>query len=137
MRKISANYVYSSQTGFLKNGILILNNEGEVIELKANSNPNTEESGTEFYNGILCPGFINAHCHIELSHMHHQIPEGQGLDKFILSVISTRKSDENEIQLAIAKADEEMRKEGIVAVGDISNKTDSFNLCSYRKKSFS
>lgn len=128
MRKISANYIYSAHTGFLKNAILTLNNEGEVVELKENKNPNTEKPGTEFYNGIICPGFINTHCHIELSHMHNRISEGQGLDKFIYSVVTSRKSDKKEIDRAIKKADEEMQREGIVAVGDISNNENSFKI---------
>lgn len=128
MRNISANYIYSAHTGFLKNAILTLNNEGEVVELKENKNLNTKEPRTEFYNGIICPGFINTHCHIELSHMHNLFAEGQGLDKFIFSVVSSRKSDKTEIDTAIEKADEEMRREGVVAVGDISNKEVSFKV---------
>ena len=128
MRKISANYIYSAQTGFMKNAILTLNDDEKVVELKENKHPNREEAGTEFYNGIICPGFINAHCHLELSHMQNQIPEGQGLDNFIFSVVTSRKSDKVEIDRAIEKADEEMRREGVVAVGDISNKEDSFKV---------
>ena len=119
MRKLSANYIYSPHTGFLKNAILILDDENTVIELKENKNPNIEEAGTEFYNGIICPGFINAHCHIELSHMHKKIPEGVGLDNFIKAVVTSRKSNQEEIDLAITRADDEMKREGIVAQGPI------------------
>jgi len=98
MRKLSANYIYSPDKGFLKNGILTLDDEGEVVELRENKDPNIEEAGTEFYNGIICPGFINAHCHIELSHFHKRIEEDQGMDKFIYSIISGRKSEQEEIE---------------------------------------
>jgi len=128
MRKLSANYIYSPDKGFLKNGILTLDDEGEVVELRENKDPNIEEAGTEFYNGIICPGFINAHCHIELSHFHKRIEEDQGMDKFIYSIISGRKSEQEEIEKAIIDADDEMKREGIVAVGDISNREDSFKL---------
>jgi cytosine/adenosine deaminase-related metal-dependent hydrolase len=92
-----------------------------------------EEPNTEFYNGIICPGFINAHCHIELSHMRGMINEGIGLDNFIYSVVTSRKSEKQEIEEAIIKADQEMKQEGIVAVGDISNRTDSFKIKSASK----
>lgn len=128
MRRLSANYIYSSDKGFLKNGILTIDDAGKVIELRENKDPNIEEAGTEFYNGIICPGFINAHCHIELSHFRKRIEEGQGMDKFIYSVISGRKSEQEEIDKAIIDADDEMKREGIVAVGDISNREDSFKL---------
>ncbi|MCF8378528.1 MAG: amidohydrolase family protein [Bacteroidales bacterium] len=128
MRKISANYIYSPNNGLLKNAILTLDENGRVYELRENKSPNIEEEGTEFYNGIICPGFINAHCHIELSHLKNRIPEGEGLDKFIYSIVTGRRSEQAEIEKAIAKADEEMKREGIVAVGDISNKIDSFHV---------
>lgn len=126
MRKISANYIYSPNTGFLKNAILELDEEDRVLGLKASTG--REEANTEFYNGILCPGFVNAHCHLELSHMKAKINEGLGLDRFIHSVVKNRKTEDKEILRAIENADREMQKEGIVAVGDISNKEDSFRV---------
>ena len=60
--------------------------------------------------------------------MHEKIPEGLGMDNFISAVITSRKSEQKEIDHAISTADEEMRREGIVAVGDISNKEDSFKI---------
>lgn len=128
MRKFSANYVYSPEKGFLKNAILTIDDAGVVVELRENKDSNIEEEGTEFYNGIICPGFINTHCHIELSHFHKRIEEGRGMDKFIYSIISGRKFEQNEIDKAIINADDEMKREGIVAVGDISNREDSFQL---------
>lgn len=127
MRKISANYIYSPHTGFLKNALLHIDTDGRVTGLFPASVPLVEEANTEFYNGIICPGFINAHCHIELSHMQGSIPAGIGLDRFIYSVVTRRKSDQEEINKAILNADLEMQREGIVAVGDISNREDSFS----------
>jgi cytosine/adenosine deaminase-related metal-dependent hydrolase len=75
--------------------------------------------------GIICPAFINAHCHIELSHLKNVIPKNQGLVNFILDIIKNRKSDENIIQASIQEAMEEMWNNGIIFVGDISNTIDS------------
>lgn len=128
MRKISANYIFSPHTGFLKNAIVLLDDNGKVIDLRPGSNPAREEAGTEFYNGIICPGFINSHCHLELSHLKGKIPESVGLDQFIYSVVTRRQSEKSEIHKAILDADDEMKREGIVAVGDISNREDSFDV---------
>lgn len=77
--------------------------------------------GIEFLNGIISPGFINAHCHLELSHMKGLIPRHTGLVDFVLKVVQERHFEEGEILQAIEKAENEMLKNGIVAVGDICN----------------
>jgi len=74
-------------------------------------------------NGILSPGFINCHCHLELSHMRGLIPEETGLVDFVFKVVNERHLPEEEILDAIRIAEDEMLANGIVAVGDICNNT--------------
>ena len=74
-----------------------------------------------YLKGILSPGFINCHCHLELSHMKGMIPEGTGLIEFVTQVMKDRHLPEDEILQAIEKARIEMLSGGIVAVGDICN----------------
>jgi cytosine/adenosine deaminase-related metal-dependent hydrolase len=71
--------------------------------------------------GIILPGLVNTHCHLELSHMKGIIPEHTGLPDFILKIVNERHFPEEEIVAAIAQGEVEMLQEGIVAVGDISN----------------
>lgn len=79
--------------------------------------------GIEQFTGILSPGFINCHCHLELSHMRGHIPRHTGLVDFVLKVVNERHVEEAEMLSAIDAAEAEMRKNGIVAVGDICNNT--------------
>ena len=81
----------------------------------------------EYSGAYACPGFINAHCHLELSHLKNKIEEKKGLVDFILSVQKFRNTDAEEIQEAIENAEAEMIKNGIVAVADISNTNNSFS----------
>lgn len=74
-------------------------------------------------NGILSPGFINCHCHLELSHMKGKIGQGTGLTDFVFKVVTERHLPEEEVLYAIEKAEDEMLSSGIVAVGDICNNT--------------
>lgn len=74
-------------------------------------------------NGILSPGFINCHCHLELSHLRGRIPEKTGLVNFVFKIVNERHFPEAEILDAISIAEEEMLTNGIVAVGDICNNT--------------
>jgi cytosine/adenosine deaminase-related metal-dependent hydrolase len=82
-----------------------------------------DEAGddVQVFSGILSPGFINCHCHLELSHMKGRIPEKTGLIKFVSHIMRDRHFPETEILEAIDKAEEEMLESGIVAVGDICN----------------
>ncbi len=79
--------------------------------------------GIERLEGIVSPGFINCHCHLELSHMKGHIPKYTGLVDFVLKVVNERHYEEAEIIAAIEEAEQEMLENGIVAAGDICNNT--------------
>jgi cytosine/adenosine deaminase-related metal-dependent hydrolase len=72
-------------------------------------------------SGVICPGFVNTHCHVELSHLKDKTEKHTGLVNFIKQVQGLRKTDQKEIIDAAAKADDDMYESGIIAVGDISN----------------
>lgn len=117
-RKLAADQIfdgYKMQSGKL----LITDNEGVIIDLIDDD----QADDAERFSGILSPGFINAHCHLELSHMKGLIPEKTGLVDFVFSVVTQRHFVEEEILQAIADAEDEMIRNGIIAVGDICNNT--------------
>jgi len=99
---------------------LITDAAGVIIDIV-----HEKEAGEEIekLQGILCPGFINAHCHLELSHMKGHIPKHTGLVDFVLKVVTERHYAEHDILEAIEDAEDEMLQNGIVAVGDICNNT--------------
>lgn len=84
-----------------------------------------EDAGddVQYFNGILSPGFINCHCHLELSHLKNKIPKHTGMVDFILGILNNRNNDLAFIEAAIEDAENEMLRNGIVAVGDICNTT--------------
>ncbi len=128
MRKISANYIFTGKQ-VLKNSIIEIDNNGEIINIIDTKGKLQEEASLEFYSGVIVPGFINAHCHIELSHMKGAINNEtvKGLPGFIDEIISKRNFPDD-LEEKIQKADKEMQTGGIVAIGDISNTDDSFNV---------
>lgn len=76
--------------------------------------------------GLLMPGMINAHCHLELSAFAGVIPQHTGLVNFLMQINSKRFGfAKEEISQAIANAEAQMISNGIIAVGDISNGLDS------------
>lgn len=105
--------------------VLTLDGNGTVISLEQTAHIDTQE-GVEFFNGIVTPGFVNAHCHLELSHMRGLIPRGGGFCGFAEGMGRMRHSGtEEERTAAAAFHDSRMRAEGTIAVGDISNGTRS------------
>lgn len=127
MRHISADYIFIDEQHFLPKGIIDIDENG-IIHDVIDTHGNLQESDRlEFYNGILVPGFVNAHCHLELSHMKGMITPHTGLHGFVKEIIAKRFTPEN-LPDILTRADAEMRAEGIVAVGDISNTADSFDI---------
>lgn len=121
LRYLSADYIFPASSEPVKDGIVVVDESGEIIDL-LDSNQNSEISGTiERHQGIIVPGFVNSHCHLELSHLHGKIPRGTGLVSFISAVISQRAADESQVLNVMKTYDQLMFDNGIVAVGDISN----------------
>lgn len=135
MCKISANKIYPVSSSPVENGVIIVDDNGKIIAI--DTLENHDKTTIEFFDGVIVPGFINAHCHLELSHLNGVAQTGTGLIDFISQVIKNRNHSPEIIQEAIAREEKNMIDSGIVAVGDISNTTDSFaqkrkeNLCYY------
>jgi len=122
IRKLSASKIYPVTSEPLEDSVIILDGDSIVqIDKKENHDP----SSIQALEGVLIPGFINTHCHLELSHMKGKVDTGTGLIPFISSVVKFRDIDQTVIDQAIIAGDEEMSSNGIVAVGDISNKSDT------------
>ncbi|MBE7442790.1 MAG: amidohydrolase family protein [Flavobacteriales bacterium] len=129
MQFISAEYLFTGKAAPIKNGVICIDNNGFVLEVL---NPAVDEINWEKvkkYEGIICPGFVNTHCHLELSYLKGKISQDTKLHGFIQEIISLREQfSEQERLEAIQLAEQEMITNGIVAVGDISNGNTTFNL---------
>src|SRR3954463_13863581 len=123
MKSFRADYVFPVYADPIKNGIVTVDDQGKVIAVTDSNKPSSGH--VQQVNGIICPGFINTHCHTELSHLKDKVKPKGGLVNFIKDVQSLRNTDHQEVLDAIAKADQEMYDNGIVAVGDISNTNNS------------
>ncbi|HBF87444.1 MAG TPA: amidohydrolase [Bacteroidales bacterium] len=128
MRKFSANYIFTSNSKPLKNGIIVLDDDHKIIDIIDTNGDLKEIENLEFYNGVITPGFINTHSHIELSFLKNKISPQSGMTSFVQQVEQKRVLAPTEIEESILHADFEMKKNGIVAVGDISNNNSSIAI---------
>jgi len=120
MRFITAKSIFSGKEFLSSDSVLILSEEGIIVDI---INKQSIDNGKiEFLEGIITPGFINTHCHLELSHLKNTIPKHTGIVDFGLQIIKNRNLIPEEEQIEhMNVADKYMWDQGIVAVGDISN----------------
>jgi len=128
--KFKADKLFDGHRFLEQNKVLITDEEGMVEAIVP-----VEEAGDDVQQleGILTPGLINCHCHLELSHLKNVIPPQTGLVEFLCSVVTKRDFSPEIIQQEIVKAEKEMYDNGIVAVGDIGNTADTAEVKSKSK----
>mgnify|MGYP000969944857 CR=1 FL=1 len=131
MQRFSANYIFPINQAPIRNGIVEVADDGVILRVFHPGNSPKEIHSTEFYNGVIVPGFVNAHCHLELSHLRGKIPRNLGIAGFIKAITEQRETEldaqdpKKLVDKAIVGAIHEMKQTGTVAVGDISNSTDT------------
>lgn len=124
MRFLSADYLFSLHIPPLKEGVLQISEKGEIIAIFENRRE-VPKNNLELFEGVLCPGFVNAHCHLELSHLQGIAEKGKGFLNFVGAVKKRNEFTKAQIQIAIENAEKQMINNGIVAVGDICNSDET------------
>ena len=124
MRFLTADYLFPLHTNPIKEGVLQISDDGQVINIFKNRREVNQEN-LEVFKGVLCPGFVNAHCHLELSHLKGRAEKGQGFLEFSKTIRLRDNYSVAAKKQAIEKAEQEMITNGIVGVGDICNKVDT------------
>jgi cytosine/adenosine deaminase-related metal-dependent hydrolase len=130
LRKFKADQLFD---GYRLQGcdqVLITDDSGKILDMVSASEAGED---VQSFSGILSPGLINCHCHLELSHLKNVIPPHTGLIEFLSSVVTKRDIAPDIIREEIIKAEKEMYEGGIVAVGDIGNTADTAEVKSKSK----
>lgn len=125
MRVIQADFIFDGQQLYRRGWLQL--KEGKI----ADWGPEEEllvGLKVEKFTGLIGPGWVNAHCHLELSHLKNKIPRHTGLPGFIGEVQQVREASQDEKEKAIQEAYDQLMGAGVVAVGDICNGTDSISV---------
>ena len=121
-RKLKGNNIFDGFRFRGENNVLVIKENGIIESIIEETEAG---DGIEYFDGIICPGFVNAHCHIELSHLKRKIPKHTGLVNFVHQVMKERTAGKEAKIAAMQTAAEEMYNSGTIAVGDICNTADS------------
>lgn len=117
----TADYILPITIPPIKNGVIGLDEDGMVLGVHYPGDQQIIDKSVTKLDGLLIPGFVNGHCHLELSHMLGKVPRETGLPEFLTTVMADRSADEQAITKAMKEADRKMFENGIQAVGDHAN----------------
>ena len=126
MEKIVAKYLFTGRGLVIDNALIEYDTQSGLIHSVDVANE-SEIRELKYYDGAVTPGFVNAHCHIELSHLVGLFKQGTGMDGFIRQINSLRETVDAEGRVAaLKKGMETLYNQGVSAMGDISNCSESF-----------
>jgi cytosine/adenosine deaminase-related metal-dependent hydrolase len=126
MPRVAAEYVFTlGRPGVIRNGFMEYAPDGTVISM-GECDPSREK---DFLPGAVVPGFVNTHCHVELSYMWKLFRKGTGMAGFIDQINALRDTKPLEEKIGdIRRWMEIMWNRGVSAMADISNCDDSFEI---------
>ena len=123
MKRITAEYIYTLASEPIRNGFVEYEEDGTITAV------GQCEDGEEVMSGAIVPGFVNAHCHVELSHLHKKFRKGTGMAGFIDQINELRDWAGREVkQQLVQEWMDKMWNDGVSAMADISNDDSSFDV---------
>lgn len=132
MKRFASEYIFTlCEESPIRNGFVEVSDDGVILRTGVSDDIDLEPN---FYKGAIVPGFVNSHCHIELSSMWKLFRKGTGMAGFIDQINNLRDTKSKEEKIAdIEHWMEVLWKRGVSAMADISNCEDSFSIKSKSK----
>jgi aminodeoxyfutalosine deaminase len=124
MRVVHAEAVVTGDADVLRDAAVVVDERGTVIDVGPAGEvlPRHQGAAVERVHGVVLPGLVNAHTHIELSALRGQVPGGAGFVPWVEQMIGVRaEAQPEEDSDAIEHAVAELEAFGTVAVGEVSN----------------
>jgi cytosine/adenosine deaminase-related metal-dependent hydrolase len=127
MKRLAAHRLLTPE-GLVPDCVVTVDEAGVIVDVRQVERLDCE-AGVEFHSGIIVPGFVNTHCHFELSYLRDVIPAGGGFTAFARGMADNRGRFSMEERTAAADFwDAKMYAEGISAVGDVCNGSSTFGI---------
>lgn len=106
----------------IRDGAVALDGD-RVVAVGPRAEVEARHGGAERLDAVILPALVNAHLHLELSHMAGRIAGGEGLPAWIHLFVSARAGGVNEVAVthAMTMGAEDLLRYGVAAVGDVTN----------------
>jgi cytosine/adenosine deaminase-related metal-dependent hydrolase len=124
MRVFHADAVITGDAGVLRDGAVVVDAAGAIVDVGPASEILPRHAGipVEREHGVVLPGLVNAHTHLELSALRGHVRGGAGFVPWVEQMIGVRaemvpEEDGDAIEKAVADLD----AFGTAAVGEVSN----------------
>ncbi len=123
-RAIHADAIVTGDREALRDAAVIVDARGEVIDVGAAGDVLPAHAGAivERVRGVVMPGLVNAHTHLELSALRGKVAGGAGFVKWVERMMGVRSEESPEDNAeAIDAAVTELDDAGTVAIGEVTN----------------
>lgn len=128
MKRFSSQFIFTNSGQPLRRGVITSQDDGTVISVEDMNGSLKESHSLEFHNGIIIPGFVNCHCHLELSHLKGAMAEKKGLGEFLIQLQNIRNNDPDIILSSAISADNDLFNDGVELCADICNTPATFSI---------
>jgi len=123
-RLLSADAIFLGDGPIVPDGAVIVDARGVVLDAGPREAMRAAHAGASAsaYRGLLLPGLVNAHTHLELSALRGRTASGRGFVPWVDGMLAARlEVDEVEEADGIARGVAELLASGTVAVGEVTN----------------
>jgi|HubBroStandDraft_2_1064218.scaffolds.fasta_scaffold05696_5 cytosine/adenosine deaminase-related metal-dependent hydrolase len=124
MRAVHADAVVTGDGEALRDGAVVFDDRGVIADVGAAGEVLPRHGGAtvERVRGVVLPGLVNAHTHLELSALRGTVPGGAGFVPWVEHMIGVRAEIQPEQDAAaIEDAVAELESCGTTAVGEVTN----------------
>ena len=122
IRVFSAPWVLAGRGGdAIRDGAVALDGD-RIVAVGPAAEVEALHGRAEHREAVIVPAFVNAHLHLELSHLGGAVAGGEGLPSWIELFVSARlRHRDVDPGPAMAMGAEDLVRAGVAAVGDVSN----------------
>jgi len=132
---VHADGVVTGDGAAIADGAVAVSASGEVLEVGRASDLLPRHAGipVERVRGVVFPGLVNAHAHVELSVLLGRVPGGGGFVSWVDRFVATRTEVmEDEEADAIERAAADLDAFATTAVGDVTNRLTAVHALARR-----
>jgi cytosine/adenosine deaminase-related metal-dependent hydrolase len=132
---VHADGLVTGDGAAIADGAVAVSADGEVLDVGRASDLLPRHAGLkiERVHGVVFPGLVNAHAHVELSVLLGRVPGGEGFVRWVDRFVATRTEVmEDEEAEAITRAVSDLDAFATTAVGDVTNRLTAVHALARR-----